>query len=966
MVPTPDPNVPVESPAKAGLLHVEALLSATGRSAHYRVLSQVGEGGGGVVYKGIDTRLNRAVAIKTIHFARLNDAHATARVRTEALAAASLDHPYICKIYELIEAVDENLIVMEFVEGETLSDFLSKGTPPLAKTLQFAIEIAEGLNNAHEHGLVHRDLKPTNIMVTHHGHIKLLDFGLALADAAGKPNDETRTLPSPTDALAGTPHYMAPEQAAGKSITARADLFSLGAVLFRCVTGSLPFKGGSPYDYVGHLLSDEPIPVYKLAPQLPGELARLIDQCLEKVPANRPESAGAVVRELRRLAEAFGSGGGGLTTIPPARTKSRLRLVAIAAVLAVIAASAWRWFFRVETSDTLWRLQPFVTTPSDESDSRISPDRQWISYLSTLGGETQLLVKRVSGGEAQRVIVPAGTVLSQLWSPGGDQLAYVLRQGESVSLQVVPAFFGGAPLQSISISPAPDEVRLVRWIERTIYLQSQRRQRRKSLLRVNLDGSSATLVDGPWASVGVPSDFDVSPDGARLVVALSEGGQSDLWTSKLDGSSMKRLTNDASFERYPLWSGSGTTIIYQSNRGGQIDLWELSTDSGRSRLLTSSRAEEQPESTSADGTLISFRQLSEEEHLWMWNPSGGARPLTNDTLNDAAPSAMQNGSKIAFQRSHPSAAWGNPVLDASVFVAAIEGSKFALEPQSISDGFAAELSPDGTRLAYLLRSPNPFRATLLVRDLTTGAAIELSTACAPPAFSPYPFELVERDLAWNGASTELYFVERPEALHRYQVGASSAGGALATAGAGEVIHDLQTSADGRYLAYLVSSTVSILHVMDVLTGKDRTITRFPTRVGVRGWLADGSVVLVRASALREDAATDMEVLASTPAGILREIGFVDRAFMSTARLDPAGSILYVTRSEDNVHNLYALSLTTHGLRRVTDNTLPGVTFSGVRPLDRGRVVGIRQERKSDIWLMDTGSSSTAPPSRAQR
>jgi serine/threonine protein kinase len=270
--------------------HLEALLSTAGESGRYHVISRVGAGGMGVVYKAMDTRLNRAVAIKAILSGPGRVAETTARLRKEAKAAASLDHPYICRVYELIETGSEQLIVMEFVDGETLSAILSRGIPPLALTIQLGIEIAEGLANAHEHGLVHRDLKPANVMVTPHGHIKLLDFGLARTDWSSSPSAETQTQSSapPHDAFAGTPRYMAPEQAEGRPVTAQTDVFSLGVLLFECVTGKLPFTGANRYEYVYHLRSDPPTPVRKLAPNTPEDLARLIDACLHRTPANRP------------------------------------------------------------------------------------------------------------------------------------------------------------------------------------------------------------------------------------------------------------------------------------------------------------------------------------------------------------------------------------------------------------------------------------------------------------------------------------------------------------------------------------------------------------------------------------------------------------------------------------------------------------------------------------------------------
>ena len=196
--------------------------------SRYRIVSRLGVGGMGVVYKALDQKLNRSVALKALEDRRWHIPGAAARLRTEALAAASLDHPYVCKIYELVETTTDTYIVMEFVEGETLAAMLRRGVLPLLQTLQFGQEIAEGLASAHARGLVHRDVKPANVMVTPNGHVKLLDFGVAGADMASTPGDITHAQTPPLTLHAGTPHYMAPEHATGQPVTARADFFSLG------------------------------------------------------------------------------------------------------------------------------------------------------------------------------------------------------------------------------------------------------------------------------------------------------------------------------------------------------------------------------------------------------------------------------------------------------------------------------------------------------------------------------------------------------------------------------------------------------------------------------------------------------------------------------------------------------------------------------------------------------------------
>jgi len=947
----PDADHALPAPTDPEITHIDALFASAGSAGHYRVVSRVGAGGMGEVYKALDTRLNRAVALKVIRRGRETD---TGRLGKEARAAASLDHPYICKVYELIDIEADQLIVMEFVEGETLARRLRRGVPPLATTLQLAIEIAEGLATAHERGLVHRDLKPGNVMVTTHGHIKLLDFGLARMDATSRSSADTVTATS-TDTRAGTAYYMAPEQVDGRPVTARADVFALGVVLFECVTGRLPFDGLSQQDYLHHLQADPPKPLRELAPHVPAALAELIHRCFDKTPANRPTSAREVVQELRRVA-----GLPGAAEVAATRSRKRAQrwlLIGAATALVVIGVMGWRKGRPSVVEAPDWQSRPLVTSSSEDSRSRISPDRQWISYLSTVGGDAQLLVRRVDKGDAQRVELPVGTVIDQLWSPDGSQLAYLLRQGPNVTLQVVPAFFGGTPIKSVTIVPAPVTGRLLRWIDRAVYAELTD-SRGRSLQRVDLDSGVPTNVTSKWTIAGTLSGFDVSPDGRRAVFTQSAGGQEELWVANLDGTSAERLTTNTFFERHPLWSGLGTSIFYQSNRGGQIDLWQLSLESRRSWPLTSSQATERPESVSADGSLVTFVQVSEDADLWLWNPSTGRHNrLTDDALNDFAPTAATAGSTVVFQRMRPTPT--GLATDYTLFTATLGNSRFQAPPRQVDDGYVPRLSPDGSWLAYLQRGPNA-GATLFVKHLQTNQTIALSYACPRPVYSTFPLDWIEQNIAWSRSSDALFFVDGPDrnTVRRWKTGAKEADPPLTTVEPGAVVRDLNPSPDGRLVAYATfGAKVSALHLLDLASGADRSVLDVQGSAYVRGWQSSpAGLVLVRPTNTYEDLSADVDVLVVSPNGVSRPVGRIERAFMATIRLDPDRGLLYVTRSDAGVHNLYTFSLATQIARRVTDNGLLGVTFSGIEPLVGGGLVGVRTERKSDIWLLNAAAA----------
>src|SRR5580700_10234850 len=257
--------------------------------SHYRGLEKIGVGGMGVVYKAQDTLLGRFVALKFLpdHFA--NDRAVLDRFRREARAASALNHPNICTIYEIAEEGGRTFIAMEFLDGETLKQFIQEGPLPIDRVIEIAIDITDALNAAHEKGVIHRDIKPANIFITKRGIAKVLDFGLAkmasvkeLAAAGVESFLERQQLPDGLGAALGTAAYMSPEQALGKAVDVRTDVFSFGILLYEMCTGRSPFPGDTTGELLISIVQQVPVPPVDLNPEIPNGLVRIIDQCLQK------------------------------------------------------------------------------------------------------------------------------------------------------------------------------------------------------------------------------------------------------------------------------------------------------------------------------------------------------------------------------------------------------------------------------------------------------------------------------------------------------------------------------------------------------------------------------------------------------------------------------------------------------------------------------------------------------------
>ena len=420
-----------------------SLASGT-RLGPYEVAAPLGAGGMGEVWRAHDTRLGRDVAIKALPAAFAKDPERLARFEREAKLLASLNHPNVAGIHGLEEADGARYLVLELVEGETLSTRLGRGALPLDETLDVAKQIAAGLEAAHEKGVVHRDLKPGNVMLRPDGTVKVLDFGLAKSGTAAGAGSDVDLSRSPTmtqasteaGVILGTAAYMSPEQARGRAVDKRTDIWSFGCVVFECLSGRTPFQGETVSDLIAKILEREP-DWYALPPEAPARLRDLLRRCLRKDPRERLRDIGDARLELSEATTAVPAAAG--TPAPPRRAPAWPWLLVAAAAL-VLGLAAGRFLGGpAKTAAPLLRFA--IPTSQLKGDARLSPDGRKVAYASG----SRLRIRDLQRFESAEVPGTEGAT-EPFWSPDSSQVGFS-RDGK---LWIAPlSGSSGAPLCAV-------------------------------------------------------------------------------------------------------------------------------------------------------------------------------------------------------------------------------------------------------------------------------------------------------------------------------------------------------------------------------------------------------------------------------------------------------------------------------------------------------------------------------------
>jgi Tol biopolymer transport system component len=647
------------------------------RVAHYAILDKLGEGGMAVVWKAEDLRLKRTVALKFLK------SQYSETFEREARAIAAVNHPNVCTLHDVGLYEGQPYLVMEFVDGKPL-------TPPLSvkETLKVAIQIGAGLAAAHAKGIAHRDLKPSNVMVTDKGFVKVLDFGVAkLADQPPAPDQDTLTLHDPTAQghIVGTAAYMSPEQAQGKSVDPRSDIFSFGSLLYEMVTGRRAFEGDSTISMIAAIVEREPSP---MGPGVPGELERITRKCLRKDPERRFQHIEDAKSLLEDVKEDFDSGA--LTPVGAQGTASVKRLlpfvVACSAVLAAIAAGLTWWLMRTSPPATPPILTRLTSDPGLTTDPALSPDGKLLAYASDRSGDGNLdiWVRQVGGGEPIRLTRDPADDREPAFSPDGTKIVF-RSERDGGGIHVVSAL--GSPARKIAtdgrrprFSPDGEWIAYgVGWASNGVLLSGRNQCR---IYIVPVAGGTPRQLRADFAAAAFPV---WTPDGKHLLFLgnrdekLPANENIDWWVTPLDtGPAVKTGALEAaraeklssSFQAVPSalvpsgWEPGGEAIVFSARYRDSTNLWRIgiSPDTWKvneppKRLTWGLTLEEMPSVASvlSGVTQVVFASVAENVDIYSLpieatrgKAIGTPRQLTYDLAVDFHPALSPDESRMAF------------------------------------------------------------------------------------------------------------------------------------------------------------------------------------------------------------------------------------------------------------------------------------------------------------------------------
>jgi Tol biopolymer transport system component len=699
----------------------------------------------GEVYRARDTRLDRLVAVKILPTDRAVEEERQRRFFTEAKSASALNHPNIVTIYDVGRENGVDYLAMELVAGKPLDELIPRNGLTLKDILRYGIQIADALSKAHNAAIVHRDLKPANVMVTPDGLVKVLDFGLAKIGPSVDAG-ATRTVATQTagGTVLGTTAYMSPEQAEGKPLDGRTDIFSFGVMLYEMATGQRPFRGDSQASVLASVLREDPRPPAELRPDIAPELARLITRCLRKDPERRVQSMADLRVSLQELKE-----DSELRKVAPSRGPSaavgrslRWFGVAIAALLVVAAAAGWRFIGRGPSGDTPLDPVPLTNYSGNEVQPNFSPDGNQVVF--SWNGEQQdnwdIYVKLTGPGAPLRLTTDPHRDYLPAWSPDGHSIAFMRLIGENtVAVMLVPPL-GGAERKIAEFATQilfSTPLASLCWAPDSRFLfvaASDKPGEPQRILRLSVDtGDVKTLAVPDDPSSNGYTRPALSPDGSTLaMVSQSGSGSIELLslTKSFEPSGSRRLDAQGIDVGAVAWTADSRDLLVSVGVNIPAPLYRIAVAGGTPQPLLWSGPGAGSPAVSLNGRRLAFVRSARDTNIWqvaldhMGRGEPGLRKLASSSFREVFPQYSPDGRRLAFHSNR-----GGSV---QVWTSNADGSAAVqiTSMDAMATTGSARWSPDGRSLVFDSNAGGKTHVYVVpsdggrVRAITTGSSQE--------------------------------------------------------------------------------------------------------------------------------------------------------------------------------------------------------------------------------------------------
>jgi len=739
----------------------------------------------GVVYCALDTSIGRKVALKSPLADSTPDRDVLKRFLREARTAASLSHPNVVGIHEIFEQDGIPWIAMDFVEGESLRSRIDRGAPlPMNDILLHAGGLADALRAAHEKRILHRDVNPKNVFLSADGRAMLGDFGLAKRYLpAGEESSASTDSSAATTrgSVVGTLLYMSPEQALGRDLDPRSDIFSLGAVLYEMATARLAFAGAERGEILDKILNQQPAPIGRYNPAAPDDFSSVVFKCLRKRPEERYQTAADLLSDLRRLQRLSQSD----VTYEPRPPKPR-RVLRVARAAAVAAALVLPYaIFQLLRPDTVPSATPLRVTaaPGWEGAPAVSPDGTRIAYVSNESGDPEIWVIGTRGGEPLQLTHSPGADADPSWLPDGSAILFTSQRTGREAIWKISAL-GGSPVLLVedasapAVSPDGKRVAFARW--------GGRDYKRIAVAPLG-DLSRVEMITADDPAVLDHNDPAWSPDGK--LIAYSDSRR--IWVVSASGADRRPVTEPGLLDRQPAWSPGGRFIYYSSLQGETMAVWRVRPGGGKPERITLGAGPEIRPSLSRDGKLLAYTTYVESLNIGLIDRGTGERRTLEDVLDSYAPAVSPDGSACAFSSNRG----GRPDL----YIQPLDGTAPGGAARQITDQAGQVIdpawSPDQKWIAY--KRIFDHRMNIWIVPASGGPSAQFTEA---PGIDSQP--------AWSPGGDEIAFVsERDGRKHVWIRGVSQgnpvgAARRMLSSEGWEISPDW--SDDGRFIVYIAA------------------------------------------------------------------------------------------------------------------------------------------------------------------